>query len=251
MPVAVLVGSSIYYVHTDQLGTPRIITEGNTAIWRWESGPFGEEAAQEDPDGDQTDFTYNLRYPGQYYDFETGFHYNYFRTYDPATGRYYESDTIGLDGGLNTYAYVEGNPLAYADPTGEAAGIFELNTLLPMLRNRGGGPWSPPSGVGFKCRYFDSCKTIERKMYLITKMIKSHQGWDWHVPPPRGGGRHAKEIAELWRAYAKCQNLYMRKKCGPYCEKEPVQNIEYSPQPNSIPWWILIPLLLPPPGLPG
>lgn len=117
-PVAVLDGTDEYYVHTDHLGTPRIITDGNTIIWRWESGPFGEEAAQEDPDGDQTDFTYNLRLPGQYLDQETGLHYNYFRTYDPSTGRYLESDPIGLVAGLNTYAYVGNMPTTYSDPIG-------------------------------------------------------------------------------------------------------------------------------------
>jgi uncharacterized protein RhaS with RHS repeats len=49
--------------------------------------------------------------------------YNYFRTYDPSTGRYRESDPIGLEGGLNTYGYALQNPLRYADPTGEAVPI--------------------------------------------------------------------------------------------------------------------------------
>lgn len=118
-PVAVVDGTTVHYVQTDHLGTPRIVIDGQTVIWRWESDPFGSTAAQEDPDGDMTAFTYNLRFPGQYYDQETGLHYNYFRTYDPTTGRYLESDPIGLDGGLNTYGYALQNPLLYTDPTGE------------------------------------------------------------------------------------------------------------------------------------
>ncbi|SEB18877.1 RHS repeat-associated core domain-containing protein, partial [Marinobacterium iners] len=62
--------------------------------------------------------TFNLRFPGQYFDSETGLHYNYYRDYDPATGRYIESDPIGLAGGLNSYAYVQNNPANWLDPWG-------------------------------------------------------------------------------------------------------------------------------------
>jgi RHS repeat-associated protein len=67
-------------------------------VWRWDSDPFGTSPALEDPDGDGIAFTYNLRFPGQYYDKETRLHYNYFRDYDRATGRYIQSDPIGLRG---------------------------------------------------------------------------------------------------------------------------------------------------------
>lgn len=57
--------------------------------------------------------TFPIRHAGQYYDQEVNLFYNYFRDYDPVTGRYVESDPIGLDGGLNTYGYVDSNPLYY------------------------------------------------------------------------------------------------------------------------------------------
>ena len=63
-------------------------------------------------------FVYNLRLPGQYYDVETGLSYNTWRDYDPGTGRYVESDPIGLKGGIDTYAYAKDGPGLLVDPFG-------------------------------------------------------------------------------------------------------------------------------------
>jgi RHS repeat-associated protein len=109
----------VFYVHTDQLNTPRKVTDtANVLRWSWDPTPFGEGTPVQNPGG-QPNFLYNLRFPGQYFDLESNLNYNYFRDYDPAIGRYVESDPIGLAGGsLTTYAYVSGNPLLRIDPFG-------------------------------------------------------------------------------------------------------------------------------------
>jgi len=109
----------LVYVHSDHLNTPRLATNADQQpVWQWQSDAFGWGNANEDLDGDGQLTRIQLRFPGQYHDAESGLHYNYFRDYDPSTGRYIQSDPIGLAGGLNTYAYVSGNPLSYIDPLG-------------------------------------------------------------------------------------------------------------------------------------
>lgn len=111
--------SQIYYIHNDRLGTPKLLTdETGTPVWRAIATPFGQTSVDEDIDGDGINVVMNIRFPGQYYDAESGLHYNYFRYYDPSTGRYITSDPIGLRGGTNTYIYVRNNPLKYIDPFG-------------------------------------------------------------------------------------------------------------------------------------
>jgi RHS repeat-associated protein len=127
--VTVADAPAMYYIHADQINTPRMVTDqAGRVVWRWDTAdPVGASAPDEDPDGDGTRFTMNLRFPGQYFDRETGLHYNYYRDYDPQTGRYLESDPIGLAGGINTYGYVRGNPVIGIDP----AGLATLDIPLP------------------------------------------------------------------------------------------------------------------------
>jgi RHS repeat-associated protein len=114
----------LFYVHTDQLNTPRKVSRpsDNALRWKWDPTPFGEDAPDQNPASIGT-FVYNLRFPGQQFDVETTLNYNYFRDYDPATGRYEESDPIGLRGGMSTYAYALGDPILSTDPRGLKARV--------------------------------------------------------------------------------------------------------------------------------
>jgi RHS repeat-associated protein len=99
--------------HVDQLRTPQRLTDSTGAIrWNVRNESFGEAVvtmeAVDNP----------LGLPGQYHDSETGTNYNLFRSYVAVNGRYNESDPVGLDGGVNVYAYANQNPLKYIDPLG-------------------------------------------------------------------------------------------------------------------------------------
>ncbi|WP_339674660.1 DUF2235 domain-containing protein [uncultured Zhongshania sp.] len=124
MPVAMIDQQAeqvpiITYLHSDHLNTPRLATnQDQTAVWQWQSDAFGVGLPDEDPDGDGTFTNLNLRFAGQYFDAESGLHYNYHRYYDPETGRYTQSDPIGIMGGANTFAYAMANPVANTDPWG-------------------------------------------------------------------------------------------------------------------------------------
>ncbi|MCW5481059.1 RHS repeat-associated core domain-containing protein, partial [Pseudomonas aeruginosa] len=81
---------TLLYLHGDHLDTPRLATDASGQIaWQWQSDAFGRGEALS-----QGSTQVNLRFPGQYYDAESGLHYNYFRDYDPETGRYVESDPV-------------------------------------------------------------------------------------------------------------------------------------------------------------
>jgi RHS repeat-associated protein len=100
-------------------------------------------------------FSFNLRFPGQYYDVETGTNYNYFRDYDPATGRYVESDPIGLAGGsASTYTYVGEDPIFSIDPLGLAG-----HHVFPQANYR---------------NYSDAAKDVFDKSTIATK---GRHGW--------------------------------------------------------------------------
>lgn len=151
-PVALTVSSAtpngnVYYIHTDQLNTPRAISDQSSAsVWKWDSDPFASTPPNESP-VNPTLFSFSLRFPGQVSDRETNLYYNYFRDYDPNLGRYLESDPIGLAGGMNSYLYAEAAPtstidiwgLAPGDPyrTVDAAGTQAIRDINPRSIREG------------------------------------------------------------------------------------------------------------------
>ena len=122
VPVGVVRGGVLYYVEADHLGTPRQVVKpaGNVVVWKWDflQNTFGDSAPNEDPDGDSVQFVLGMRFPGQYADAETLANYNYFRDYDPRSGRYIESDPIGFYGEISTYSYVGSSPIVDYDVDG-------------------------------------------------------------------------------------------------------------------------------------
>ncbi|MFO7594261.1 MAG: RHS repeat-associated core domain-containing protein, partial [Pseudomonadota bacterium] len=119
--------SGLYFLHTNQIDTATLITDQDqNVVWEAIMEPFGEVNVLTE------EIENPLRFPGQYFDAETGLHYNYFRDYDPGTGRYTTSDPIGLKGGLNTYTYVLNNPLKYVDPDGLSAIVVPRPIPIPI-----------------------------------------------------------------------------------------------------------------------
>ncbi len=117
--VSQIPGETVYYYINDHLGTPqKMIDESGMVVWSADYMPFGEADVTVDT------VENNFRFPGQYYDSETGLHYNYHRYYDPSTGRYMTPDPIGLEGGMNLYPYGENNPIRFLDALGLQATVY-------------------------------------------------------------------------------------------------------------------------------
>ncbi|SFQ34783.1 RHS repeat-associated core domain-containing protein [Variovorax sp. 770b2] len=155
MPIAAVIDGATYAVHSDHLNTPRRLTNANgQAVWQWSYSAFGEdkptlatnrfanlEATPNPGTTSISEVKFNLRYPGQYADEESGLFYNYFRSYDTRTGRYSQPDPIGLNGGWNRFGYVNGNSLTGSDP-------FGLDTIVVIGGSTGGNPFGH-AAIGF------------------------------------------------------------------------------------------------------
>ena len=146
-------GEHLYLYHSDHLGTPLFLTDTDgVVVWRGEYLPFGEVFSEDtDPDGDGVEVEQPFRFPGQYEDAETGLYYNYFRDYDPTTGRYIEADPIGS---------LEGNSATF-----DALSLF-LHTSNPTpFAYSGNNPVNSYDEMGAAQWHFDYTNTGERLIH--------------------------------------------------------------------------------------
>ncbi len=111
--------AEVFFVQPDHLDAPRaLVNDQAQVVWRWDAKPFGDTSPDQQPTVGLPSFEFNLRLPGQYADVELGQYYNYTRDYEPTTGRYLQSDSIGIEDDYATYTYVGDDPVGSVDPTG-------------------------------------------------------------------------------------------------------------------------------------
>jgi len=110
--VAIGQTGAVLSVYSDQIGRPRTVLDVSGARWIARMNVFGRAVTTDTING------FNVGYPGQYFDVESGLWQNWNRYYDPSIGRYTQSDPIGLMGGINTYVYSNNSPTLNTDFTG-------------------------------------------------------------------------------------------------------------------------------------
>ncbi|WP_196481780.1 RHS repeat-associated core domain-containing protein, partial [Burkholderia stagnalis] len=129
--------TSIAYYHCDQIGTPQEVTdEAGEIAWSARYKAWGEAREVIGEAARKAGIENPLRFAGQYFDRETGLHYNRHRYYDPSSGRFISKDPIGLQGGLNAYQYVP-SPVGWIDPLG----------LLKLDYDKSTRSWNTPNGL--------------------------------------------------------------------------------------------------------
>jgi RHS repeat-associated protein len=222
---------STHIYHNDHLWTPQRLTDSAGVVsWSGRSEAFGLTTAVistvENP----------LRFPGQYFHQESGLHYNLLRDYDPSVSWYSQADPLGLDGGVNIYAYSLANPLRYIDPTGEKPILIPIIVCLrftKFCREIARCLVNPTRCRRRVCNAFnsvshlvcdsvrscngetDSCFTLRRKksQFQTCLLLRSAVGvCHGRKNDPRPAGHHQAND-QVRKRIAKCDSLMQRKCC--------------------------------------
>ncbi len=203
IPVASLDDTNnINYYHTDHLGTPRELTnEKGEIIWEAVYDTWGN-TKESSKSNDDIISIQPLRFQGQYYDTETGLHYNRFRYYDPDIGRFVSQDPIGLLGGDNLYAYAP-NPTGWIDPFGLAR--KGLKNRLPEGKKGILGPKNgtliqknPETGDIIQIRNYDrDGKPISDIDFGHNHGAGDPHSHDWEYPSKQAPNKQRQDGREL------------------------------------------------------
>ncbi|RMO05263.1 hypothetical protein ALQ48_200056 [Pseudomonas coronafaciens pv. zizaniae] len=184
--------NKVYYFHTDQIGTPLEMTDAEGQIvWQAKYRAWGAVEKLVVNEVEQ-----NLRFQGQYFDAETGLHYNTFRYYDPEIGRFITQDPIGLLGGFNLYRYSP-NPLSGIDPWGlcetKGMGVSKSGHHVPAVRKSVGRPFAVARSDKTRPTLFPKGENPEHSHWLLHEAERTHVG-------PRQGSFPGSDD-ELFNAY--------------------------------------------------
>jgi len=163
LPAQMADANGTYNVHGDRMQTPRLLTDSlQHVVWRSFGDAYGKTTVDENPDGDAITVTLNQRFPGQYYDQETGMSYNRFRYYDPGLHRYVTADPLGLLGGSNVYLYANDNPVSRYDAFGLAPCI-DWDSLVPQEQK---DEWDREDAINRAIRYQEAVREQQRPHIL-------------------------------------------------------------------------------------
>jgi RHS repeat-associated protein len=179
--------SQVYYYHLDHLGTPRELTDADGKIvWSARYRAYGALAL-----ADVAYIDNPLRFQGQYFDAETGLHYNLHRYYDPQAGRFIHQDPIGLDGGVNLFQYAV-NPANWIDPLGLAGKPGDCTSQTKIEENQVG--WTSHGGKHIASKKAPWKTVVETTKngpakYIPGTDIESLERMVWHNGSPVTNGR--------------------------------------------------------------
>jgi RHS repeat-associated protein len=172
-PVAVIEGGVISFVRADHIGRPVFATNAaGTKVWTATYQPFGGVHTS-------TGAVPSARFPGQWFQSESGLHQNWMRDYDPTTGRYLQADPLGLVDGASVYGYVKQSPGRWVDPMGKEKRPF----ILPPDPSSLGPHWVPvPNSNGLNLW---NCTCSEETLRFDPLNAGGNPDPHWHFYPNR------------------------------------------------------------------